>query len=132
MPEETLIAFQANDAVSGMFPTVVLTREALSDPLEPDVYSAAAVRSVTTYPDYDEVETRSVTVDGATVKLHIYTARLQDGAPTQRFYQLSTVHEGFGYSVTGTTPVTVDSTLEQQVELVMLQSTFVDPATKSE
>ena len=48
--------------------------------------------------------------------------------PLRRFYQVSTVSDGMGYSITATTPVSVEADLENQVLLILRESVFAEKA----
>ena len=127
VPEETIAAFQADQAVSGQFPTVTVTRESLVRPTTPDVYSQASIRSVSVLPGYSELSTTSTEVDGDTVQLHVFSAQPVESDPARRFYQVSTAVGEQGYTMTAATPMSVDDTLEQQVLLILGNVTFVAP-----
>lgn len=127
VPEDTIVAFQAEEAVSGQFPTVAVTREELATPVDASTYSEASIRSVTALPGYELVDTRAYTIDGTEVNLHIFTAQPIPEEPKRRFYQVSTISNGAGFTVTGTTPVSITDSLRGQIESIMGAVTFVAP-----
>jgi hypothetical protein len=127
VPEETIVAFQSETAVSGQFPTIVLTSEPLGDPVSPEQYSEASIRSVTVLPSYELIDTRDVNVDNESVKVHIFKAQPVEEEPIRRFYQLSTVAGDEGFTLTATTPISIGETLEQQITLIFRESTFQEP-----
>lgn len=132
VPPETLAAFQSEVAVSGQFPTVVVTRESLSKEVKPEEYSSASVRSVAVLPGYELVDTKSARIDGYKVDLHIFTAQPHKGEPRRRYYQVSYPSALQGYTVTATTPVAIEDTLEKQVVEMLQSFTLKDPDAKKE
>jgi len=124
VPEETIAGFQADSAVSGQFPTVTVTRELLTAEIAPEVYSNASMRSVSVLPGYQELETTSMEVDGATVSLHVFTAQPVAEEPMRRFYQVSTVAGSTGYTATAAAPVVIDDALDEQIVFVLQHLTF--------
>jgi hypothetical protein len=129
--EEVIVAFQSDTPVAGQFPTVSVTREALSSSLTSEEYSDASIESIKGLPGYNEVDQQNVTVDGEKITLHIFTAQPEEDQPESRFYQVSIVNDNFGYTFTGATPVTVSDVLEQQV-LLMLKNATVKPEETDE
>lgn len=127
VPEETIAAFQTDEAVAGQFPTVTVTREQLSQPAAPSTYSDASVRAVEVLPGYERIDTRTTTIDGADVTLHIFSLQPVQEEPRRRFYQESTAVEDLGYSITATSPLTVDSTLEDEILLILENAAFTEP-----
>lgn len=125
VPEETVVAFQSETAVSGQFPTVAVTREALRNVVTPESYSEGAMRSVATLPGYVDLDARTINIDGEKLKLHVFNAQPVPSDPLRRFLQVSTVADRVGYTITGTLPVSVDQKIEDQVLLVIRQSSFV-------
>jgi hypothetical protein len=126
VPVETLVAFQSEVASSGQFPTVAVTREPLSNQVDPSVYSDASVRSVTSLPNYSQLDSKEVKIDDQTVTLHVFTSQPIESEPARRFYQISTVSDDVGYTITSTTPVSVSDEVEAQVKLILMQSTFIE------
>ena len=132
VPEDTVVAFQSEIPISGQFPTVTVTRESLAKVTSPQAYSDASVRAVTVLPGYKELDTRDLRVAGEKVRLHIFKAQPTADEPERRFYQVSTVSEGVGYSVTATTPVSVEDELENQVLLLLRESIFSEDTEEKE
>lgn len=132
IPEEVIVAFQADAPVSGQFVTVTVTREALSQPLDATEYSEASILSVQQLPGYDEIDQRSITIDEQSVNVHIYTAQPREDQPETRFFQASTVSGNVGFSFTGATPVSISSDIENQVVSILEGVTFVSPTEGEE
>lgn len=131
VPEETIVAFQAKESVSGQFPTVAITREKLASVTDPLQYSDASVRSIEVVEGYEHVDTKDVSLAGTDVRLHIFTAQPIDGEPRRKFFQASTTHGDVGYTVTGVSPVSIDKTLENQLLIMIEQLTFEEQKTES-
>ena len=131
LPAEVIAAFQADQAVSGQFPTITVTRELLSKDMTAAEYSEASIQSVGTLPGYSSIDTRSLTVDGQQVALHIFSAQLQESQPKQWFYQVSAVSGKNGYTYTAALPLSVEDSLEQRVLLILQNVTFRDVAQSS-
>ncbi len=132
VPDEVIVAFQTATAAAGQFPTVTVTRESLTEPLDSEDYSAASIKSVSTLPGYALVDTQNVVVDGNTVGMHIFTAQPLNDEPARRFYQVSAVEGGAGYTVTGLAPVSADATLDGELKLILDSLTFDEPAATEE
>lgn len=126
VPQGTIVAFQSELAVSGQFPTITVTKEALADPITPEVYSQASIRSVASLPGYTQLDSKDVRIDGESLSIHVFTAQPITDEPSRRFYQVSTVANGVGYTVTATTPVSPGETVEDEVQLILRESTFVE------
>ncbi len=130
VPPEVIAAFQADNAVSGQFPTVLVTQEALKEQMDSSTYSKASVRTVASLPGYKLIDDRSAKIDGTPVDLHIFTAQPIADEPERRFYQISGVSKGNGYSFTGLGPLSISSSLENQLLLMLNSVTFTQPKTK--
>ena len=104
------------------------TSEKLTTPLDSPAYSLASIRSVTTLPGYKLLDSRTVSVEGQNVELHIFTAQPVSQEPERRFFQLSAVAAGIGYTVTALTPVSISETLQKQILLIMNSVGFSEPA----
>ncbi|MBM3227963.1 hypothetical protein FJZ27_03845 [Candidatus Peribacteria bacterium] len=130
VPPETLVAFQAEEAVSGQFPTVVVTREALGQEVASGDYSSAAMRSVSVLSGYNLIDARSVRIDGSKVDVHIFSAQPSEAEPRRRFYQMSFSEGLRGYTVTATTPVAIEDSLEASIFAIFEGFTLVDPESK--
>lgn len=127
LPEEVIAAFQAEKAVSGQFPTVTVTQEKLTLDVDSSAYSKASIRAVSTLPGYKVIDTRSVTVDGASIEMHIFTAQPLAGEPERRFYQISSVSKGIGYTFTALTPPSIATGLEDEVTAIIKSASFKAP-----
>jgi len=132
VPEDTVVAFQSEIPISGQFPTVTVTQEVLARATSPQVYSDASIRSVTVLPGYKELDTLDMRVAGEKVRLHVFAAQPTADEPLRRFYQVSTVSDGVGYSITATTPASVEELLENQVLLILRESVFAETTVKEE
>lgn len=126
--EEVIIAFQSDVAYAGQYVTVTVLEEPLTSEMTSEEYSDASTLIVQTLPGYEEVDQSSVDVDGAEVTLHVYTAQPQEDKPAARFYQVSAVHDGIGYSFTAATPVSAENALDEQVRAILENATFSDPS----
>ena len=130
VPEEVIAAFQAEESVSGQFPTVTVTREQLSsDDIDAPAYSEASIRSVSTLPGYKLIDTRKVVIDGQNIEMHVFSAQPLNEEPERKFYQISSVRDGNGYTFTALTPLSISSTLEKQVIAIMQSATLREPGT---
>ena len=125
VPEDVIVAFQAETSVSGQFPTVTVTRERLTQETDPEDYSEASIRSVSVLPDYELLDSREVTVDEVRISLHVFTAKPVTQEPMRRFYQVSTTFGGVGYTITGSAPVSVSDATAKEITLILTNSTFV-------
>ncbi len=130
IPPEVIAAFQADKAVSGQFPTVLITQEPLKEQMDSAAYSKASMRAVAALPGYKLIDDRSAKLDGAPVDLHIFTAQPIADEPERRFYQISGVSKGNGYSFTGLGPLSISSSLESQLLLMLNSATFTALKTK--
>ena len=128
VPSETFVAFQSEVASSGQFPTVSVTREILTDTILPKNYSDASIRSVTTLPEYAQIDVQDLKIDGESVQLHIFSLRPLENEPARRFYQISTVKEKIGYTITATTPLSPPDDLDAQVKFILDGAIFEAPA----
>jgi len=129
-PPEVLVAFQSEKPVAGQFPTVTVIRETLTQQLDSKAYSDASVRSVESLPGYEHIEAQDVTIDDATVSLHIFAAQPKPEEPKKRYFQVSFAGNGAGYTVTGATPLTVPDVIAAQVKLVLQNATLREPAAE--
>ena len=128
LPPEVEAAFQAEDPVSGLYPTAVITREILMLPTDSIAYSRANVQAVSILPGYEQLDKRTVTVDGKEVEQHVYTAQPEADQPKSRFYQVSAVSgSGTGYTVTVSLPFSVSEALDRQALAISQSLTTVEP-----
>jgi hypothetical protein len=127
LPPELVAAYQADAALSDVYPTITVTRQVLGTAMTPEAFSEASVASVAVLPEYKQLDERSVTIDGQSVPIHVYSAKLRPDRPAQRYYQLSTVSGRSGFTLTGALPLSITTPLEQQVLLVLQNATFIEP-----
>lgn len=130
VPRDVLVAFQADVPSSGQFPTVTVTREALDKPVDSAAYSIASVQSVKGLPGFSELDLRSLTIDDADVAIHIFSAQPRSDEPKSRFYQLSIASGTNGYTYTAATPLSVDSTAENQILLILQNASLKKPTNQ--
>ncbi len=124
---DTILALQTTKPVSGTLPNVTITTEILKRPTDTLTYSKASVRAVSALPGYQMIDERAVTVDGTASEIHVYSAQPAADQPKNRYYQLSAVSNGVGYTVTAFAPLSISQTLEQQILLMLGSFTFVQP-----
>ncbi len=124
IPEDAVVAFQSELPSAGQFPSIIVTREPLADDLDAEAYSDASIRSVGIFSAYQQVDVQETSIDDEDVKLHIFTAQPVPDEPVRRFYQESTVVDGYGYTITGTTPVTSDDVLEGEILTILHSISF--------
>jgi hypothetical protein len=133
VPEETVVAFQAEKALSGQYPTVTVTRETLGQNVESLAYSEASIRAVSTLPSYKRVDEKSVKIGKDKLNIHVFNSKPLPDEPERRFNQLSLVSGNTGYTITGLTPISVSSSLEKEIQTILQSIIFADPdAAKSE
>lgn len=127
VPEDAVVAFQSEIAIAGQFPTVVITREGLKRTVDAAKYSEASMRSVAVFGAYREIDVTEVEIGKDVVSLHVFTAQPVAEEPLRRFYQLSTVFGTAGYTVTGTTPVSITDSLEDEILAILKSLSFIEP-----
>jgi hypothetical protein len=132
VPDDALVAFQSDEPVSGQFLTVTVTKEQLREVVEPTLYSQANVRLVAALPGYELVDAATTTIDGEKVDVHIFNAKPIADESSRRFYQLSTVANGIGYSITGTSPINIEDATEKAILTIVQNLTFNDPSVAAE
>jgi hypothetical protein len=132
VPTEVVAAFQAEKPFSGQFPTVTVTRETLTEEVTSAEYSEASVQAVQGLPAYEELDSRTVTVDERDVQLHIFSAQPRAEDPKARFYQVSFTGEGAGYTFTAAVPLSITDEMEEQILLVLENATVQEPADTEE
>lgn len=128
VPDDAIVAFQSDEPVSGQFLTVTVTREQLASVLEPALYSQANIRSVSALPGYELIDATSSEVDGETIDLHIFAAQPIADEPARRFYQISTIANNIGYTITATSPRSIDDSAERKVISIVQSVTFTATA----
>lgn len=127
VPEDAVVAFQSEIAIAGQFPTVVVTKEPLKRTVEAAKYSEASMRSVAVFGAYREIDVSEVEIGKDTLSLHVFTAQPVAEEPLRRFYQLSTVFGMAGYTITGTTPVTIADSVEDEILAIIKSLKFIEP-----
>ncbi|MBP9750980.1 MAG: hypothetical protein KBC95_04010, partial [Candidatus Peribacteraceae bacterium] len=127
LPPEVVAAFQADVDVSGVFPTVTVTRQVMRTPMTAGQFSEASITAVSVLPEYKRLDQKAVSVDGQEVAVHVYSAQLREDRPVQRYYQMSTVSGRSGFTFTGALPLSVEAVLEQKVLLILQNATFREP-----
>ena len=128
VPDDVVVAFQDEEPVSGQFPTVTITREKLARPVSPSDYSNASIRSVEVLPGYEQLDTSDVRVADAGVRLHVFSAKPNADEPQRRFYQVSTVHGEYGYTITAASPLSVSKGIEDELKLILKEVRFEEEA----
>lgn len=124
VPRDVLVAFQSDAPAAGQFPTVTVTREVLAQPVDAPTYSEASVQTVQSLPGYEQLDVRTVTIDDEEVNLHIFAAQPKSDAPKTRFYQVSVAGGGSGYTFTAAVPLSIESSLENQILLILQNATL--------
>jgi len=132
VPDETIAGFQAEEPVSGQFPTVTITREILLNSVTPKEYSDSGLQQVAALPGYEEIDSKSVTIDEEKISMHVFVAKPVATEPARRFTQVSTVYDGNGYAVTAMTPISVEDDLDQAIELILKNVIFKEPVEEDD
>lgn len=132
IPDETIVAIRFEEAISGQFPAVTVTRETMRREVSPLDYSEAGIRSVSTLPGYTLTDTKEVRIDGEDVSMHIFTAQPISDEPARKFYQISTVSGNDGYTVTAAAPLFIESSVEKQIESIVMSISFEKEAPEEE
>lgn len=130
-PEDVIVAFQMDDAVSGQYPTVTVTREPLASVMASADYGRATQRTVSVLPGFKELDTRTVKVDGKDAYVYVFLAQPVKDEPQRRFSQMSVVQDKTGYAVTAITPVSVKNTVEAAVTQILQSITFTAPVSSA-
>lgn len=126
-PPEVVVAFQAEQPISGLFPTVSVTRELLAQAMESEEYSDASLAAVKSLPGYEAVNTSSLTVDGAEVDVHTFTSQVRTNDPKTRFSQVSISDGQTGYTFTAASPISVGAQTEEEMLLILQNATLMPP-----
>ncbi len=129
-PAETILALQYGTAVSGEFPVMTIMSERVRADITAAQYSEASITTVSAIGGYDRVQTDDVTIDDEDVEIHIFTSKPEEDQPRRRFYQLSTVNDATGYTLTAATPVSIEGDLEDQILTILRSLTFTDTAAE--
>lgn len=132
VPEETVAAFQMQEARGGQFDTVTVTKEPLSQDITTTEYSRANILAVSSLPDYKLLDKIVVTVAGKESAIHVFSARTSGDQPIRRYYQLSAALERAGYTFTGSFPLSIEDNEADEVQFILKQVSFTDPAAEAE
>lgn len=124
VPPEVSTGFEREQPIAGQNPIIIVLRETLGANVATADYSTASINAVKALPSYEEIDQRALTVDEDETTMHVYSAQPLPEQPKGRFYQVSAVHEGAGYTLTAALPLSPDGTLEDEVELVLSNLTF--------
>ncbi|HCI03439.1 MAG: hypothetical protein QF755_06285 [Candidatus Peribacteraceae bacterium] len=124
IPDETIVAIRFEEAISGQFPAVTVTRETMKREVSPLDYSEAGIRSVSTLPGYTLMDTKEVKIDREDVSMHVFTAQPISDEPARKFYQISTVKGNDGYTITAAAPLFIESSIEKQIESIVMSISF--------
>ncbi len=130
LPEETVAAFQNDTPHAGQLDTITITKEPLNSDISTSDYSAASILAVSSLPEYTLIDTQTVTIDGKSAKLHVFSSRPSPDSAQRRYYQVSAVHEKVGYSFTGSFPLSVTESEAAQVVFILKNVSFTDPKGK--
>ncbi len=131
VPEETIAAFQVQDPHAGQFDTVTVTREPLAAEMTTTEYSNSNILAVSALPDYRLIDKTVVYIDAVESALHVFSARPSAEAPIRRYYQIGAARERLGYTFTGSFPLSVEDKEAAQVEFILKNVSFTDPAAKA-
>lgn len=126
VPGEVLVAYQAEQSLSGYYPTITVTREFLASDGSPAEYSDASIASVEVLPGYKLLDKRPVKIDGENVTIHVFQAQPGSEPVVYRFYQLSTRVGATGYTFTVAVPLSIPETLEKEILSILEQVTFAE------
>lgn len=127
VPEETIAAFQYSTAHAGQIDTVTVVREPLSSDIDTSAYAEANVLAVSTLPDYKLIDKQTITIDGETSSLHVFSARLNPSEPIRRYYQSYTAGEKMGYTFTGSFPLSIADSESEQIQFILKNVSLKDP-----
>jgi len=122
--DEARAIFQADEAVSGIFPTIIVTQERLLNPVSSEDYSANAIKIASTQPGYKLLDRQDFQIYDRGVKLHRFHAQPLTEHPLLLFLQWSSVEDDWGYTATAMMPVTVPKATEQAVNLILESASF--------
>ena len=132
VPEETIAAFQYSTAHAGQLDTVTVVREPLASDIDTTAYAEANVVAVSTLPDYKLIDKQTITIDGATSSLHVFSARLNPSEPIRRYYQSYAALDRTGYTFTGSFPLSVADSEAQQIQFILKNVSLKDPTAGEE
>jgi hypothetical protein len=131
VPEETVAAFQFTVPHAGQLDTVTVTREPLSEEMTTTDYSQSNVLAVSALPDYKLIDKQTVYIDGKESALHIFSARPSADQPIRRYYQISVTKDRDGYTFTGSFPLSIQESEAEQVQFILKNVSFINPAPEA-
>jgi uncharacterized protein YceK len=122
--DEARVIFQADAAVSGIFPTIVITQEHLLQAVTAEDYSTNAIKLASIQQGYKLLDKQDLQIYDRMVKLHRFHAQPLVEQPLLLFQQWSTVKDDWGYTATSMMPVTVPKETEAAVKLILESASF--------
>lgn len=132
VPEETIAAFQYATPHAGQIDTVTVVREPLSSDTRTTAYAEANVLAVSTLPDYKLIDKQTITIDGETSSLHVFSARLNPSEPIRRYYQSYVASDRTGYTFTGSFPLSITDSEASQIQFILKNVSLQDPTAGEE
>jgi hypothetical protein len=130
--DEARVIFQADEAVSGIFPTIVITQERLLQPVSSEDYSTNSVKIASTQQSYKLLDRQEFQIYDRNVTLHRFHAKPLAEHPLLLFQQWSTVEDDWGYTATAMMPVTVPKATETAVKLILESASFEEVVPSAE
>lgn len=127
VPEETVVAFQYTTPHAGQLDTVTVVRESLNAESTTTEYADANVLAVSTLPDYKLIDKQTITIDGASSVLHVFSARLNPSEPIRRYYQSYAALDRTGYTFTGSFPLSIADSEASQIQFILKNVSLKDP-----
>lgn len=126
--EETIAAFQADQATAGQFPVLTVTREILPEAADSAQYSDDSIRKVkASVLQYKLIDMRNQKVDEQDANVHIFSGQTKADSPERRFAQMSVVSGDSGFTISARTPLAASDTLQKQILLMFGTVTFKAP-----
>ena len=132
VPEETIAAFQYSTPHAGQMDTVTVVREPLASDTTTTAYAEANVLAVSTLPDYKLIDKQTITIDGETSSLHVFSARLNPSEPIRRYYQSYAASDRTGYTFTGSFPLSIADSEAVQIQFILKNVSLKDPTAGEE
>ncbi|OGJ54853.1 hypothetical protein A3D11_00885 [Candidatus Peribacteria bacterium RIFCSPHIGHO2_02_FULL_49_16] len=123
VPQEVMVVFQSQQ-IGGNIPTVLITQEMLVNDFDASSYSAENVESVKSLPEFEQLDKQNINIDGENIHLHVFAAQPAADEPKKRFYQVSSVSKGVGYTATAIVPLSIETGVEEEVLTMLLSLTF--------
>ena len=126
--EETIAAFQAEQATAGQFPVLTVTREILAEAADSTRYSDDSIRKVKAgILQYKLIDMRKQKIDAQDVSVHVFSGQTKVDAPERRFWQMSFVDGDSGFTVSARSPLAASDTLQKQILLMLGTVTLKAP-----